>query len=317
MKKILSILLVCLMLTLVACGGNEENTDVNSDNNEQTSEDKENQNEDEKVDFDSYKNKMKLMCYNIFYKDVADRSDEIQDLILKNDPDVLMLQEVSVDWIPYLQDFMKENGYSYYGYGRYGGELNDSDLQSGDQFTPVLWKTEKYDLKDSGHFWLSSTPEDYSAAWLDGVVSKYPRCVNWVILQDKETGGEFMALCIHTDPEDAQVRTNSSLLTVQMVDEIRGELPVVMGGDWNMKLTDEAYLAVTENGYPDVRLIAEETTLRGSFNAWGEREEDNYAFGDHIFVSDNMAAKSFKVVDDYYDGVHISDHNPLLTELYY
>ena len=240
-----------------------------------------------------------------------------QDLILKNDPDVLMLQEVSIDWIPYLQSFMQDNGYSYYGYGRYGGELSGSELQSGDQFTPVLWKTDKYDLKDSGHFWLSSTPEVYSAAWIDGTVSKFPRCVNWVILQDKETGGEFMAICVHTDPENDVVRTNSSQLIVEKANEIANGIPVVMAGDWNMSITDKAYLTVAENGYPDVRFVAEETTYGGSFNAWGERTDDNYAFGDHVFISNNMGAKSFEVVNDYYDGVHISDHNPLLAELYY
>lgn len=311
MKRFISLLLMCLILGITACG----NTGTNGTNTE-TEIDSET-NAGENKDFASFKNKVNLMCYNIFYKDVADRNENIQDLILQNDPDVLMLQEVSLDWIPYLQDFMDTNGYSYYGYGRYGGEMSAENLQNGDQFTPVLWKTEKYDLKDSGHFWLSSTPEVYSAAWLDGVVSKFPRCVNWVVLQDKETGDAFLALCAHTDPESEQVRTNSSQLIVEKAKEIAGDLPVVLAGDWNMSLTDEAYKIVAENGYPDVRMEAEETSHSGSFNAWGERADDNYAFGDHIFISENMAAKSFEVVDDYYDGVHISDHNPLLTELYY
>jgi len=313
MKKKLILIMLGITLLLTACN----NSDQADSQSQQTESQEETENVSEGKDLSQYENKVKLMCYNIFYKDVADRSADIQDLILKNDPDVLMLQEVSVDWIPYLQDFMSANNYSYYGYGRYGGELSATDLQSGDQFTPILWKTEKYELKESGHFWLSSTPEVYSAAWVDGTVSKFPRCVNWVILQDKETGGEFMALCIHTDPESEVVRTNSSQLTVEMVKEISKGRPVVMAGDWNMSITDAAYLAVTEGGYPDVRFEAGETTYSGSFNAWGERADDNYAFGDHIFMSDNMGAKFFEVVNDYYDGVHISDHNPLLTELYY
>ena len=313
MKKKLVLIMLGITLLLTACNkGSQANSQ-----SQQTESQEETENVSEGKDLSQYENKVKLMCYNIFYKDVADRSADIQDLILKNDPDVLMLQEVSVDWIPYLQDFMSTNNYSYYGYGRYGGELSATDLQSGDQFTPILWKTEKYELKESGHFWLSSTPDVYSAAWVDGTVSKFPRCVNWVILQDKETGGEFMALCIHTDPESEVVRTNSSQLAVEMVKEISKGRPVVMAGDWNMSITDAAYLAVTEGGYPDVRFEAEETTYSGSFNAWGERADDNYAFGDHIFMSDNMGAKFFEVVNDYYDGVHISDHNPLLTELYY
>lgn len=308
MKKLLSLLLICAMLGLTACSGGAEDMDSETDKTvENESEEKQ----------ESYENQINVLCYNIYYQNVADRSENIQDLILQKNPDVLMLQEVSVEWIPYLQDFVDKNGYDCYGYGRYGGEITESNLQNGEQFTPVLWKTDKYDLKDSGHFWLSSTPESYSAAWEDGIISNFPRCVNWVILQDKETGGEFMAVSIHTDPENEQVRTNSSKLTVEMVDEIRGERPAIIAGDWNMKLTDDAYLTVSENGYPDVRMIADEADFSGSFNAWGERSDDNFAFGDHIFVSDGMAAKVFEVVDDYYDGEHISDHNPLYTELFY
>ena len=269
------------------------------------------------VDYSKYASKVNVLCYNIYYKDVDRRAENIQDLILKNDPDVLMLQEVSVDWIPHIQTFMAENGYSYYGYGRYGGEMSADNLDSGDQFVPILWKTDKYDLVESGHFWLSSTPTEVkSAAWTDGTISKYPRCVNWVILKDKQTGGEFLTLNIHTDPESDRVRTLSCSLAVEKLEELRGGRPAVLGGDWNMGLTDSGYGRVTDS-YLDVRFQAEDTMHGGSFNAWGDRADDNFAYGDHIFMSEDMAAEKFAVVDDYYDGEHISDHCPLLAILYY
>ena len=269
------------------------------------------------VDFSKYKNKVNVLCYNIYYKDVERRAENIQDLILKTDPDVLLLQEVSVDWIPHIQTFMAENGYSYHGHGRYGGEMSADNLDSGDQFVPILWKTDKYDLVESGHFWLSSTPTEVkSAAWTDGTISKYPRCVNWVILKDKQTGGEFLTLNIHTDPESDRVRTLSCSLAVEKLEELRGGRPAVLGGDWNMGLTDSGYGRVTDS-YLDVRFQAEDTMHGGSFNAWGDRADDNFAYGDHIFMSEDMAAEKFAVVDDYYDGEHISDHCPLLAILYY
>ena len=92
----------------------------------------------------------------------------------------------------------------------------------------------------------------------------------------------------------------------------------ILGGDWNMQLTDDAYYAITEGGgFPDVRSIAEEVDKGGSFNNWGKRAEGEFAFGDHIFVSENVAAKNFEVVDDRFDGVHASDHCPLETILNY
>ena len=311
MKRILLLALVVMLAVMTGCAADPVPTDtvpattVPAETTEPG------------VDFSKYQNKVNVLCYNIYYKDVDRRAANIQDLILKNDPDVLLLQEVSVDWIPYLKTFMAENGYSYYGYGRYGGELSAEDLDSGDQFVPILWKTDKYDLVESGHFWLSSTPTEVkSAAWIDGTISKYPRCVNWVILKDKATGGEFLALNIHTDPESDRVRTLSCALTVEKLNELRGGRSAVLGGDWNMGLTDSGYEIMKES-YLDIRFQAQDTMHGGSFNAWGDRADNNFAYGDHIFMSEDMAAEKFAVVNDYYDGEHISDHCPLLAILYY
>lgn len=316
MKKMIILFLLLAMLVALAGCGSEPVQPTESPATTEASEEE----VSEGVDYSSFANKVTVLCYNIYYQDVEDRQANIQDLILKNDPDVLMLQEVSYDWIPYIKSFMEENAYSYYGYGRHGGELLAEDVATGDQFVPILWKTEKYDLVESGHFWLSSTPNEVkSAAWVDGTISKYPRCVNWVILKDKETGGSFVVMNIHTDPESDMVRTNSCKLAVEMLGKIRGDeqLPVVVAGDWNMGLTDTGYAVLTQSGYPDVRIKAEQTEYGGSFNAWGDRNDDNFAYGDHIFMSENMAAEVFDVVDDYYDGAHISDHCPLYAVLYY
>lgn len=316
MKKMIILFLLLAMLVALAGCGSEPVQPTESPATTEASEEE----VSEGVDYSSFANKVTVLCYNIYYQDVEDRQANIQDLILKNDPDVLMLQEVSYDWIPYIKSFMEENAYSYYGYGRHGGELLAEDVATGDQFVPILWKTEKYDLVESGHFWLSSTPNEVkSAAWVDGTISKYPRCVNWVILKDKQTGGSFVVMNIHTDPESDMVRTNSCKLAVDMLGKIRGDeqLPVVVAGDWNMGLTDTGYAVLTQSGYPDVRIKAEQTEYGGSFNNWGERSEDNFAYGDHIFMSENMAAEIYDVVDDYYDGAHISDHCPLYAVLYY
>lgn len=316
MKKLILILLTAvLLMALAGCGGAPEATDPPT---EASTEPSTEEITEAGPNYSAYESQVKVLCYNIYYQDVDGRQENIRDLMTKQDADVLLLQEVSVPWIPYLFQFMEEAGYSYYGYGRHGGELSDPEVGSGDQFVPILWKTDKYDLVESGHFWLSSTPDEVkSAAWVDGVISKYPRCVNWVILKDKATGGEFIAMNIHTDPESDQVRTNSCALAAEMLETIAVGRPVVVGGDWNMGLTDSGYAIMTSSGYKDCRVAAEDAHMGGSFNAWGDRDEDNFAYGDHIFISENMAAEIFRVVDHRYDGEHISDHNPLLAILHY
>lgn len=313
MKKLILLILAAALLLLGGCGGGE-NTPTEAPTEPPASAG----GNDNGPDYSAYTSQVKVLCYNIFYQDVDDRQANIRDLLTKQDADVLLLQEVSVSWIPYLQAFMQETGYSYYGYGRHGGEFSDPNVGSGDQFVPILWKTDKYELSDCGHFWLSSTPDVVkSTAWVDGVNSKYPRCVNWVILKDKQTGDEFVAMNIHTDPESDLVRTNSCNLAVEMLETIADGLPVVVGGDWNMGLTSDGYSILKAYDYKDCRIVAPDADKGGSYNAWGDRAEDNFAYGDHIFITGNMAAEVFRVVDHRYDGVHISDHNPLMTILHY
>ena len=142
MKKLISLLLICMMFALTACGNTADEV---KENNEHTV-------NEEKVEvkhWSEYENKMRVLSFNVFYQDVEARKDKVIDLILKQDPDLLLLQEVSVEWIPHLQTFMSEHGYSYYGYGRYGSEMSDEVVKNGDQFVPILWKTEKYELIDS------------------------------------------------------------------------------------------------------------------------------------------------------------------------
>lgn len=311
MKKMIVLLLVLALLAGCGTGGTtpDSTTDPATETTTEATQGG--------PDFAAYANKAAVLCYNIFYKDVDARAANILDLIKKNDPGILLLQEVSVSWIPYLQTFMADEGYAYYGYGRYGGEMSASDLKSGDQFVPILWKTELYDLVESGHFWLSSTPDVYSADWVDGTKSNYPRCVNWVILKDKDTGGELAVMNIHTDPESNMVRTNSCALAMEKLNQLRGERPAVVAGDWNMGLSDTGYSIVTSSGFVDLRIKAVTTDMGGSFNAWGERKEGNFAYGDHIFMTEDMVAEYYDVVDDYYDDAHISDHNPLLAIVYY
>ena len=67
MKKILIWLLVLTMLLLAGCGADPQNTDPT---NTEPSSSETNQGGDDKVDFSKYANKVNVLCYNVFYKNV-------------------------------------------------------------------------------------------------------------------------------------------------------------------------------------------------------------------------------------------------------
>ena len=91
MKKVITWILLLSMLMLAGCGGDPTPTDTQPSTQESTEATTEGTMAG--VDFSSYENTVRVLCYNIYYKDVDRRSENIQDLILKNDPDVLMLQD--------------------------------------------------------------------------------------------------------------------------------------------------------------------------------------------------------------------------------
>lgn len=304
-RKIALLLCAILLFSLVGCGGGSNDADEN------TNQEAEN----------SYSGtEVNVMSYNVFYQDAEYRSESIFNIIKDADPDVLFLQEVSEMWLPLLHDFMEENGYAYYAYGRYGSEMSGTQ-EHGDQYAPVLWKADKYDVVEEGHFWLSSTPDEVrSSSWEDGTVSEFPRCNNWVKLKDKETEKEFLVSCIHLAAEQGLVRPNSVKLLNQKLPELAGGCPIIIGGDFNMTLTDSTYTRVKDGGFEDVRFIAEQTEkTKGTFHKFGEYDGQEL-FGDYIFVNkqDNgVAIKTFEILDDIMeDGTHASDHYPIKSVMY-
>ena len=264
-----------------------------------------------------------VMSYNIYYLDVEHRVQPIFDLILKTDPDVIGFQEVSVRWVQPLRDFKENHGYNSYGYGRHGSGLNDDDMSSNEEFAIIFWKADKYDLIEAGHFWASSTPDvPRSSSWVDGTTTNFARCINWVRLSDRETGREMVFINCHLAPfqENAMVRNHSvSLMVEEMRRFVDAGIPVMMMGDFNFQLDSTAYEILTNrHGYLDVRFIAPVTTLKGTYNEWGNRTSDRYAMIDYFFATPNVIAEFFEVVDcRVINGDILSDHYPILTRIFF
>jgi endonuclease/exonuclease/phosphatase family metal-dependent hydrolase len=258
------------------------------------------------------------MDFNIYYLDVAQRADNIIKYINKYSPDVMGLQEVTSEWRSYINKAFVDNGkYAYYGYGRYGTDWSNEKQPTNEAYSLILYNKEMYEQVDQGHFWLSTTPNVYSAQF-PGVVSKFPRCTNWVRLKDKKTGGEFVFVDVHLDPENETVRQYSTEVIADQLKQIAGDPLVIMVGDWNAQLTSAPINYLTSNGYENVRYTAKETSKLGTWHDWGNRDQNSWLFGDIILASKGKAhVKKFDVLTDKFDGKFISDHNPLTAEIYY
>ena len=254
----------------------------------------------------------RLYNHNIWnYNPPEDRNLLIHSLIEEFDADFCTFQECShtsnrKGRLP-IQDLLKDK-YTEVGIGM----LN---------YTPVFFKTEKFNLVDSGYKLYSG---------LNDVNSK---SVTWAVVEDKENEKKFVVMSTHfwwkaDGEEDALQRVENARELKSLCDELisKYNLPIIIGGDFNNGENsiqgDLAYHFMLENGFKDVRRIAPKTTdsytarskykLSDGEKAYIEAGEADITI-DYIFTySEGITPVSFDV-DSSEKARLASDHFPLLA----
>jgi endonuclease/exonuclease/phosphatase family metal-dependent hydrolase len=177
------------------------------------------------------------MTFNIFHDAASDalriapwgiRRDMVANAIGASNADVVGLQEAymwQVDWL-----VLQLPAYGHFGRGR------EAD-GSGESVT-VLFKTDRFTVEESGHFWLSPTPEVPGStggdAW--GGMS-VPRIVTWARLGFTANDRELYVYNTHL-PSDATGGAEARRLsTILLADRIAArshpEVPFLLLGDFN------------------------------------------------------------------------------------
>jgi len=257
-----------------------------------------------------------VMSYNVYFgADIpSDKSISIENRYLKvaqkivaDNADIVVLQE-------YTDAFDKIFKATAIGYTVVGDSHGISD-----EGAPVAWKTAKYDLVKSGNF---TAPGEWCAT-----ATKYPRVINWVILKDKDTNRELLVMSVHGQPhsENEEARNKTMALVAEKAAEIsaeNGNVPVVLGGDFNMSVSSTAYNNLISGGFADIRATVN-PGAGGSYNEW-DRDAGKFAMGDYLFMSHNVNAQTYVVVTNDLDSgredgktVHISDHCPIMAVITY
>lgn len=289
----------------------------------------------------------KVMSFNVYYLTqnstypIYNRQSKVIDLMKKSANQgvgVFGLQEVSGNWYSYLKGFVDTTNFAWYGVGRYGGTFGgfaSGSNATNDQFALILYDTTKYTKTDGGYFWLSNTPS-YKSYYYD-VAYNY-RVVNWVRLRDKTTGEEFVFVNAHLEQTQSSAIMNGYGYTIdssdgpvarirqaQLVcDQIKANapgVPVVIVGDWNSYAGTDGYSTFINNGYQDLREIAQEADTCGTYTAWTRTNPSTFAKGDHIVASEQCTATLYDVLYeediDSATGYHLSDHTPMMGIIRY
>lgn len=243
---------------------------------------------------------LNVASYNVRNKNSGDaekgngwdsRCPVIVSLIEFHDFDIFGTQEVLNVQLNDLQTALPD--YASIGIGR------DDGKEAG-EYSAIFYKKDKFELLDKGDFWLSTETTFPNKGW-DAAL---PRICSWGKFREKGTGFKFIFLNLHMDHVGVVARRESAKLVLEKVKEMKGKLPVILTGDFNVDQNDEIYEILAHSGIlQDSYDIAQKRyATNGTFNNFrGDAFTDSRI--DHIFVTPELKVKRYGVLTDSYRSV--------------
>ena len=235
------------------------------------------------------------------------RKDSVAKFIHANDLDVVGMQEVLHNQMEDLKQRLPE--YTAVGVGR-------DDGNTAGEYAPLFFKKDRFEVLDSNTFWLSQYPDSIGFIGWDGACC---RIATWAKLKDKENGKIFMAVNTHFDHVGVEARREGALLIMKRIQEIVGDRPAVLTGDFNVTDNSDAYTTLTTNKFVFKDAYKESIEKKGAsytFHDFGKIPDNECEKIDFIFVTPQIkVGSSFIPKEPDTETGFLSDHNPQVTSL--
>ncbi len=251
----------------------------------------------------------RVMSFNLRCADdpegsIDNRSQISVEIINQYAPDSFGIQEATPKWLRILD---KEVGDRY---ARVG--------QSRDFFGPfseyncVYYLKDKYNLLDSGTFWLSETPyKKYSVSY----DSACRRIASWAVLEDKETGKVYTHINTHLDHVLESTRDAQCKVLLAEMGKLQTQGTVVITGDFNTYSDGDVYASMTA-GADDAAFTAENTDSGITYHNYGKKADEGQGAIDFIFLTKDTPVDTYKVIRDTVQGMYPSDHYPIVADIH-
>ena len=256
---------------------------------------------------------IKVMTYNIRYANEQDgenkwanRKSHLMAFINEKSPDFLGLQEALQSQVDAIDAACTD--YQWIGVGREDGDTKG-------EYASIFYRKDKFQVLELGTFWLSETPEIIGTKGWDAAL---PRVATWARFQQPYTDKRYLVVNTHFDHKGRWARQKSARLILKKVNELKekGDLVIIMG-DFNITPRDEVYRVMTQNsGFADTKDLSKYPPLgpRGTFNGFKKVHAQQRI--DYIFTPPLTNILSYQVFQPKYDNKQVSDHYPVMIELY-
>lgn len=224
--------------------------------------------------------------------------------------DVAGLQEARRRPLGYLVRHLR--AFKWVGVGR------DDGRRKG-EYAPVFYRRERFERRDRGTFWMSTTPDEPgSLSW----GSSRPRIATWVVLHERATGREVVHVNTHLDHRSAEARAEGARLIRERLGRLAGGRPVILTGDFNDGPGGEAHTALTDPAPADggpILVDARHASLsghEGPDSTWtGFEAVKEGRVIDFVLVSNDVTVVRHRSVVARTGDRFLSDHLPVLAVL--
>jgi endonuclease/exonuclease/phosphatase family metal-dependent hydrolase len=236
--------------------------------------------------------------------------------IQKNNPDLLGCQEVVQVQAQFLQENLPD--YTFLGGGR-------DDGQTRGEYSPIMARKSRFEVLDSGQFWLSPTPERVGVRGWD---ASYVRICTWARLRLLDTGLTIYYFNTHMDNNGATARAESGKLIRRVAAEkvaasaAQGKPDaVIVTGDFNSFEDAPGYQNLMFPAAPDgISLLDAYRQVHPTVSPDEATIHDFKGFTagrriDYILHSPHFRAISAEIDRAHEGNLYPSDHYPVVAEL--
>jgi endonuclease/exonuclease/phosphatase family metal-dependent hydrolase len=259
---------------------------------------------------------LKVMTFNIRYDNPGDgdyrwalRLPMVTEVVRSENPDIIGMQEVLKNQLTDLEKILPD--YTHVGVGR-------DDGKDQGEFAPVFFKSNRFDKRAEGTFWLSETPDvPGSKSWGTACT----RIVTWVKLYDKRFRRKVFVFNTHFDHVSKEARNQSAYLLISAIHQVAGKNWVIVTGDFNDREGSSMYKILTGTTL-DLSLFNTARTSRTepmgpdyTYIGFPFQPESGNTI-DFIFTRSNVGATvtRHQVITFNVSGKYPSDHLPVATE---
>lgn len=230
------------------------------------------------------------------------RLPRVIKMIEKHGADSIGVQEADKWWTDNLEAALSD-------YARVG-TYRDDGISLGESCS-IFYLKDKYELVESGDFWLSETPDTPSKGW-DGGCS---RVVTYAILKNRENGFVYAHFNTHFDNIGATAKAESVPLLASRIAKIAPDIPVVLTGDFNTREGSEIYNKLLSCGLKNTKYLAEKYNDCATYHDYNPFVTNTKPI-DYIFVNGYVSSVKSSFVDSSaIDLIYPSDHFPIIVEM--